>query len=322
MKDQISIFIPTYNRPDYLKFALEGIAEQNQDLIGEILIGDNSSKDYVEKNKAVINHVTVKNKIQHIVNNPPVSPVQNQNNMARMCQFDLVMLHHDDDRLCKGALDRLYYLSKNNKDKNVILWFGKNQIMFEDGIIDQDASEIEMIKYGKGDKEIIKNIWEWCLTESLPPNGFLIKKEFYVNYMQGDNDGNIWDFGHHVRLGNLRVNDTPVKAHYIPENIFIYRRHRESVTISKGLDVHRKLEIALSLKVDDSKHKEKTLLVNKLALVGARRYLYNRMRMKAITTWILHTSAKQKTSYLGLQTFIMFFLPSYFLKTRSKPNKI
>ena len=159
---KISIIIPTYKRPETLKFALEGIANQDQSLIGEILIGDNSPKEFIDFNKRVIKDSRLESLIKYIRHDPPLSPLNNQNELARQSKYSLLLPHHDDDRLCDGAIQLLYDLYLNEKDERIILWFGKNLSIDEKGVPDNLTSKEEMIKYGKDENEKIKYIWPWC----------------------------------------------------------------------------------------------------------------------------------------------------------------
>lgn len=115
MKPVVSICIPTYNRADYLRDALESIRMQLSDVADavEVVIADNAS---VDNTKEVVEEF--KNSFVHFVY------IQNPNNVGFDKNVDIVVraAHGeycwylgDDDALVHGALSHIVHICRQNK---------------------------------------------------------------------------------------------------------------------------------------------------------------------------------------------------------------
>ena len=136
----ISILIPAYARPEQLREALESIAKQDRSLIGEIIIGDDSPRSYWAHNQEVIAASGLADLIEYLPSEPSRGTYPNQHFLSSKAKFDHPLFLHNDDQLCPGALSVLTNACANETDPRVKLWFGRNQIMDEQGLVSAERT--------------------------------------------------------------------------------------------------------------------------------------------------------------------------------------
>lgn len=198
----ISILIPAYARPDQLAEALQSIAQQDRTLIGEIIIGDDSPRSYWARNQEVIAESGLAELIEYVPAEPSRGTYPNQWFLASRAKCDRVMFLHNDDTLCPGALRTLVEACERETDARVELWFGTQLIMDESGRVDPERSAASDQRYGRQGGAAVRPVWEWCLTEAIPSNAFIVERAAYLQHMRGARDGNVGDWGFAVRLAN------------------------------------------------------------------------------------------------------------------------
>ncbi|MGI4776793.1 MAG: glycosyltransferase family 2 protein [Janthinobacterium lividum] len=278
---QISILIPAYARPSQLGDALASIAQQDRSLIGEILIGDDSPSSYWDDNRAVIAASGLAALIVYEPSEPSRGTYPNQWFLANEAKCDYLLLLHNDDQLCPGALALLAKACTRESDERVKLWFGTQWIFDEAGVVDGKRSAASDRHYGRDGPEATKPVWEWCLTEAIPSNSFLVEKATYRAHMQGERDGNIGDWAFSVRLAN-----SGTWAHFIGEKVSLYRVQAGSVTVAgRGVDVHRAFEAMQALRVPADREVDKRRRFESFALVAAVRYARDGERLSAWNAW-------------------------------------
>jgi glycosyltransferase involved in cell wall biosynthesis len=273
----ISILIPAYARPEQLGEALQSIAQQDRTLIGEIIIGDDSPRAYWARNQAVIAASGLADLIDYIPSEPARGTYPNQWFLASRARFEHLLLLHNDDQLCPGALSALADACARETDSRVKLWFGTHLIMDEAGVVDPARSEASDRWYGRQGPAAARPVWQWCLTESIPPNAFLVEKATYLQHMRGEHDGNVGDWAFSVRLAN-----SGGWARFIAQTVSRYRVQAGSVTTAgRGVDVHRAFELACQLRVPPEYEKAKRDRFFRYTLVVAVRYARDGERAKA-----------------------------------------
>ena len=305
----ISILIPTFGRPDQLAQALASLVEQDQTLIGEVVIGDDSDVKLREANLAVIAASPLAPRIRYFCNEPPLGNYPNQWFLAEQARNDHVLLLHDDDWLCPGGLSVLAQACEQESDQRVKLWFGRNLVMDEQGQVDMERTRDFDRIYGKLGGAESRALWQWCLTESVPPNSFLISRETYTRYMRGPRDGNAGDWGLQVRLAN-----SGAWASFVPRYVSAYRVQAQSVTSAgRGMDAHIHYELTQQLVVPPSAEQRKRERFSHRAKVATVRYLREGERVKA---WKCFVSSNwrwnDRFSVRGAATVAMMLTPRVF----------
>jgi len=303
---QISVLVPTYNRPEQLGEALASIARQAPELIGEVLVGDDSAARYRDANRAVVASNPLARLIEYIPNAPAKGTYPNQCFLASRARCKHILFLHHDDLLCDGALETLAKACEQETDTRVEVWFGRNLIMDESGRTDMVRTLENDAKYGKTGVDATAPLWQWALTESLPPNAFLIRRDSYLRHMQGPRDGNVGDFALVVRLAN-----DGCWGHYIAQYFSAYRVQPTTVTSAgRGMDVHLWYELAQQLQVPPEAQAQKVARFSEQAAVAAVRYARDGERLKGWKCWLSpHTSWRYRLSPRGLVTAVMLMTP-------------
>jgi hypothetical protein len=273
----ISILIPAYARPEQLGEALASIALQDRSLIGEIIIGDDSPRSYWASNQAVIAASGLAELIEYLPSDPSKGTYPNQWFLASRAKHDHLLFLHNDDQLCPGALGLLANACANETDPRVKLWFGTHLIMDEAGVVDPERTTASDHWFGRQGAGATRPVWEWCLTESIPSNAFLVERATYLQYMRGEHDGNVGDWAFSVRLAN-----SGAWARFIGRLVSRYRVQAGSVTSTgRGVDAHRAYELACELRVPPEMEAAKRKRFNRYMLVVAVRYARDGERMNA-----------------------------------------
>jgi len=302
---KISVLVPTYRRPHQLAEALESLALQDRSLIGEILVGDDSPDSARAANRAAIAASSVASLVRYLSNDPPLGNYPNQCALGDAARCDYVLILHDDDHLCAGGLDMLARACMAETDPRVKLWFGREDIMDAAGRVDPVLTQDTIRQFGKDVPACAKPIWDWCLTQSLPPNSALMGRETYRASMRGGRDGNAGDWALHVRLAN-----TGAWGRFIGETVSRYRVQSSSITGSgRGIDVHCMYELTTQLKVPPERALEKRKIVRDFAPVATARYLREGERRRAWRCFATDWPWKRRLSARGLYTLGMFLAP-------------
>ena len=302
----ISILIPAYARPAQLGEALASLALQDQSLIGEILIGDDSPRSYWDANRDVIAQSGLAPLIRYMPSEPSRGTYPNQWFLASSAKHKHLLFLHNDDQLCPNALAVLAEACRQESDPRVKLWFGTQWIFDEAGVIDGERSAKSDSHYGRDGPASTKPVWEWCLTESIPSNSFLIETATYLANMEGPRDGNVGDWAFGVRLAN-----NGGWAHFVGEKVSLYRVQAGSVTVAgRGVDVHRAFEAMQALRVPADREAEKRARFETFAMVAVVRYARDGERRNAWNAWLSPMLCwRQRLSVRGLVVLTMLLMP-------------
>ncbi|MGJ7579450.1 glycosyltransferase family 2 protein [Variovorax sp. RHLX14] len=303
---RISVLVTAYRRPHQLEEALASLAMQDQSLIGEIIVSDDSPADEAKANQAVIAASELRSLIRYFHHSPSLGCYPNHWFLARQARYAHIMFLHDDDALCAGAISQLVAACKQEIDPNIRLWFGRNIIMDSVGKVDVIDSDAHNVWYGRGHTGSVRQMWEWCLHESIPPNSFLVGTDDYRKLMEGSRDGNVGDFGFVVRLAN-----DGASARFIAQDMSYYRVQAASSTSSgRGVDVHRRFEISTSLRVPPEFESLKRKRFNLMAMTATVRHVRDGERREA---WNLYRSDawswRKRLSPRGLAVLAMLLTP-------------
>ncbi len=306
MTMRISVLIPTYNRPEQLAEAIASVAEQDLDLINEVLIGDNSNDVMREANAKVIAASPLAPLIRHVKHDPPQGNFENQWALAILAKCEHILFLHDDDKLNPGGLAALAMACENETDARVKIWFGRNHVMDEKSNVDMALTKKCDVLYGKDGPGMARPAWRWCLTESLPPNSALLDRATYLSHMRGARDGNVGDWGLWVRIAN-----SGAWGRFVPEYVWSYRVQFASQSQSgRGMDIHRWYEIGQQLKVPPEAEIEKAHLLARVAHVATMRYLRDGERGHALRCLASrHWTWRERLSPRGLTTTLFLLTP-------------
>lgn len=183
-----------------LREALASVLSQDRSLIAEVLIGDDTPD--VAGRKAIAEVVAEFDDtlVRLHSNFPPRGTFPNHWDLADRAGAEFICFLHSDDRLLPGALRTLVEAVANEPD--CIIWFGDVEVIDESGEIDLRLTAAAKATYKRGNRRGRKPIWEWCLNQSIPPDGYLVRRADYLAHCRGSRDGNVGDFRFEVRLAN------------------------------------------------------------------------------------------------------------------------
>lgn len=224
---KISIGIPTYNRLDFLKIALDSCLMQSLAPY-EIIIGDDSTNDETETYIATLN---CKIKIVYVHNKPGLGQGKNINKIVSLIDnsSDKFLLLHDDDLLEPNALSDLF--SAVEHETSPCVSFGKQFIMEENGSKDMEHTEYYNNLYGRTleKRQHPFSSVESALFQQFPNNSYLMDNIFFKTepYFYPESEkkiGGAVDFDFGVRLAN-----TQYKFIFINKFISVYRLTAESL---------------------------------------------------------------------------------------------
>jgi glycosyltransferase involved in cell wall biosynthesis len=304
----ISILITTYERPHQLLESLGSVATQDEGLIEEIILGDDSGKEIQQLNARIVAETSLNNEIRHLQRDQSLGTFPNIWDMAHQSRGKYILLLHDDDRLCPDALRTLHGSASAETDSEVRIWFGRNRIIDTTGAVDSQRTASDMAHYGKNGTACIQPMWYWALWQALPPNGYLIEREIFLQHMMGTRDGNVSDYRFAVRLANAGY-----KARFIDQDISDWRSQPISNT-GGGVDVHFTYEAMRELRVPKEFLAQKKQRIQGLAPVATRRYLKSGDRKRALLCYLREWTFMQRLHPRGIATLCMFFLPDQFNK--------
>lgn len=228
---KVSIIIPTYNRPELLVQCLESCLRQSAPA-HEIIIGDDSTNTDTEK---IVRDIEKEAKIpiRYFHNPKPLGQGCNVHQLISLVSCEYLCLIHDDDYLSHDAIERL---SLPFEDPNVMIAYGKQKIVKEDGEIDEQASEDLNKVYCRTAKNqgVQKDLLIAAIQQQIPNNGFIVesKNAKYIGYkIPQDIFGDACDFGFAVLLAEANSNR---KAFFINAYTAFYRLSKTSIQRSKS----------------------------------------------------------------------------------------
>ncbi len=233
----VTITVPTYNRPDYLKLALESAVNQTYKNL-EIIVSDNASP--VSARPVV--EAFQDPRIRFHRYESPVSMIDNHIGGFQMATGKYVASLHDDDLWDKDFLEKLVHPMEENPE--IIVAFCSQWVIDEHGKINESRT----IEYNKeiGRPRLVQRIYQPFMDIALkdlaiqPASSAVVRREDIDWNNFPKIVGPMWD----VYLPYLLAK-TGKAAYYTPEKLTLYRIHSQSET-GKEEDLKHKMKRATS----------------------------------------------------------------------------
>lgn len=131
----ISVIIPTYNRAMTIYEALESVLKQSEvDFLWEILVVDNTPLDEAGSTPILdVIRQSGDERIQYYHNETNIGPGYNWNRGVELARGEWICFLHDDDVLCRDALQQIGCLLKNGrKAKKNLGYLNARRVDFKD----------------------------------------------------------------------------------------------------------------------------------------------------------------------------------------------
>ncbi|MEH2381229.1 MAG: glycosyltransferase family 2 protein [Nostoc sp.] len=235
----VSVIIPTYNRPEYLKQAIASAIKQTYQNI-EIIISDNCSSENPQELVASFGDSRIKF-WRHQQN---MGMLANQQHGFKMARGKYVASLHDDDIWNEDFLAKLVPLLEANSE--LILAFCDQYIIDANGIINHVGTEENTRGY-KRDK-LTPGIHQpfykiGLIDKSIPTAAACVIRNNFVDWdIIPPEVGGMWD----LYLTYLCC-ISGSGAYYYPERLTRYRAHEQTDTMLSGSrDVQAKIRKAKS----------------------------------------------------------------------------
>ncbi|MEH1981529.1 MAG: glycosyltransferase family 2 protein [Nostoc sp.] len=319
----VSVIIPTYNRPEYLKQAIASAIKQTYQNI-EIIISDNCSSE----NPQELVESFGDSRIRFWRHQQNVGMLANQLHGFKMAQGKYVASLHDDDIWNEDFLAKLVPPLEANSD--LIIAFCDQYIIDADGIINDVGTEENTRGY-KRDK-LAKGIHQpfhkiGLVDKSIPTAASCVIRNNFVNWDSIPSEvGGMWD----LYLAYLCC-ISGRGAYYYPERLTRYRAHEQTDTMLSGSrDVQAKLRKAKSemfcyqVFMEDARLQEfrtffqqKWLEANTTFGIG----LLRSEQIAAARPYFWKTLKKQKFNVRTLAAFGLSFTPRFLANKLMKISK-
>lgn len=235
----VSVIIPTYNRPDYLKQAIASAIKQTYQNI-EIIVSDNCSPENPQALVASFGD----SRIRFWRHQENVGMLANQQHAFKMAQGKYVASLHDDDIWNEDFLAKL--VPSLEASSELILAFCDQYIIDADSIINNIGTEENTRGY-KRDK-LAKGIHQpfykiGLVDKSIPTAASCVIRNNVVDWDSIPPEvGGMWD----LYLTYLCC-ISGYGAYYYPERLTRYRAHEQTDTMLSGSrDVQAKIRKAKS----------------------------------------------------------------------------
>jgi glycosyltransferase involved in cell wall biosynthesis len=138
MGKSLSICIPAYNRPQWLKRAIQSIINQNISDKIEIIITDDSSNE----NCCQVSHQILESwvgKWHYTINKPRLGMTENWNHSIQIASGEYVLVLHDDDFLLANSINVILETIEQYKNKYAVFLFGVNVVDEQERVLKQQA---------------------------------------------------------------------------------------------------------------------------------------------------------------------------------------
>jgi len=167
----VSVCIPTRNRPQLVRAAIESVLRQGYRPL-EILVGDDSDSP---EPSCLSEYEGSGITIRYQWNKVPKGQAGNVNALLTAVQTPYVLLLHDDDLLLPGALRHLLEPLEHSAD--IVAAFGKQQLITHEGALLPEESEALNKDYYRTSEFAGSRLsaLESALVQQFPNDGYLVR---------------------------------------------------------------------------------------------------------------------------------------------------
>jgi len=220
MNPLVSICIPTYERPDLLRQAIESCLKQTCQAI-EIIVCDDSKNDASEQVIQGFNRPEI---IFYYRNQPSLGQAGNVNRLFDLAQGDRLVLLHDDDLLMPNAIQAM--VDGWEAHPHVMACFGKQYVIQMDGqVLETDSQELNQRYYRTPAYAGLQSSPLWsAMMGQFPNNGYLVLTEAArtIRYADPTQVGDACDFAFGLGIADYIMSHTG-KILFLDQYTSMYR---------------------------------------------------------------------------------------------------
>lgn len=234
----ISVLIPTYQRPVFLREAIESVLSQTL-LPDEIIIGDDSKNSDTELMITKLIQ-TASVPIRYYHNVPSLKQTKNVDFLFKKSECDLLLLLHDDDLLFPSCLELL--IKPLVEHPEVLASFGNQILIDENSNYIKNSESINDAYFRTPERVGVVDGFTAGVVSMFPNNGFLIRRKeaLSVGYNDGGRSGHAVDFYFGLAIGKLRkpffyVNEMTAKYRITSESVSSLENNNAAYSVIKIL---------------------------------------------------------------------------------------
>lgn len=226
---KVSINIPTYNRADYLQYAIASVEQQTYD-DWELIVSDDGSTD---KTAEIMNTKIKDTRIRYIRHPQNIGRSRNMRSGFDAATGDYFIKFDDDDALTPDFLAKTVAILDTHPEIDFVC--SDHWVINAKGERDEAATKENSAKWGKDKLEAAKIpnlIRETFIKQSLQVGSTLFRRNCLqqVDYMRPQADG-CEDFDLLVRLALAGY-----QGYFLPELLMEYRFHGGQTSLKQ--DIH------------------------------------------------------------------------------------
>lgn len=229
MRPLVSVLIPTYNRPDYLRYALESAIKQSYKNV-EILIGDNSSSSL---EAAEIVKSLNDSRIKYVYHSQNLGMVGNNIFLIKESAGDYIAILHDDDIWYPDFLEK--NISVLETESQINMAFSNFDVIDNEGKRNDAVTDIELKRLNRDE-----------LKQGIQSNGIelaLVRRSIFAcmatvikrSSIQMDDLLVKTDSAYDIWLSYLALSNNS-KVYFLSESLGGYRMHTSSNTATRFLN--------------------------------------------------------------------------------------
>ena len=304
MDDLISICIPTYQRPDILRQALDSCLAQTYPAF-EIVISDDSPDQSTEKMvQEWQQHCS--QPVRYLRNAPSLGQAGNVNQLFDLARGDRLVLLHDDDLLLPNALADLKACFE--AQPNLTAAFGKQYLIdAAGGHLSDEEVNAQFWRSARFEGQVLSPL-EAALVQQFPNNSYLIQTAFArrVRYRSDQLAviGNRWcdyDFG-------LRLAQAGASFYFLNQYTAKYRLSEVAVS-KKGFPTYM-FSLIESIVVAPSQQWAKNWALQRLAPIIIYNYIAKGQWRCALRVWLSSAYPwRRKLSKAGIFYGLLLLAP-------------
>ena len=298
----ISICIPTFNRPDLLKQAVDSCLSQAYRPF-ELIIGDDSTN---LDTKAYVESLTVDEGIllRYLRNDPSLGQSGNVNRLFDNARGEKLIILHDDDVFVPGGLDVL--MAGLAADPTAQCVYGMQSIIAPDGTDLPTDTETWNLRYFRVDHYAgaQKTALLAALWQQVPNNAYLMDSVLAkaVRYRQEDEIGQCVDADFVIRVAMAYP---AARFVYVPQFVSKYRLTPNSIARSQTLNRRQDLfyEFVKGIATKSHEDSAKDLILTR---IGTGASLDAAMAYRPLYALMIIFSRYYSLPFWGRSTFFRF----------------
>lgn len=304
----ISICIPTYQRPQLIKEALESCFVQQYEPL-EIIVGDDSKDDATEKLVRDLQS-TWNGKLRYMRNVPSLGQAGNVNMLFEQAKGERLVLLHDDDLLLPNAivdLDRCWQIQPE-----LTAAFGKQYLISMAGeILHKDSEELNINFYKTAETEGLQpSAIDSAILQQFPNNSYMLLSSAArsIKYREKDEVGDSCDYDFGIRLA-LNYD----KFYFLNKYTAKYRITDGSICRCNSLKMAEFMcSMLQSPELPESSQPACREMLEKLAPLILKSYALEGRKKEALNIYLSEFySMKRRLSLKGLYYLLLIFSPVF-----------